>query len=47
VFPMGGMTRSNVMKFDASETERVLGIKFQDFEEQIVSVAQAYVEAKV
>lgn len=46
VFPLGGTQRSNIMRFDASETERVLGFKFKDFEEQIVSVARAYVEAE-
>lgn len=46
VFPLGGTQGSNVLRFDASETERVLGIKFKDWEEQIVSVAKAYAEAK-
>ena len=43
---MGGTQGSNPLKFDASETEKILGFKFKDFEEQIVSLAKAYVEAE-
>ena len=46
VFPLGGTQGSNPLKFDASETEKILGFKFKDFEEQVVSVAKAYVEAE-
>lgn len=46
VFPLRGTTRSDIMRFDASKTEKMLGIEFQDFEEMIVSVATAYVEAE-
>ena len=46
IFPLGGAQGSKVLRFDASETEKVLGFKFKDFEEQIVSVAKAYVEAE-
>ena len=46
VFPLGGTQGSNPLKFDATETEKILGFKFKDFEEQIVSLAKAYVEAE-
>lgn len=44
VFPLGGHQKSNNVKFDTSETERVFGFKFKGFEDQIVSVAEWYAE---
>ncbi|EXJ74211.1 uncharacterized protein A1O5_02506 [Cladophialophora psammophila CBS 110553] len=44
VFPLGGSQTSLPMPFDASKTENILGIKFKDFEEQVVSLAGHYIE---
>ncbi|OAP63508.1 hypothetical protein AYL99_02735 [Fonsecaea erecta] len=44
VFPLGGSQTSLPMPFDASKTEEVFGIKFKNFEEQIVSLAGHYIE---
>jgi nucleoside-diphosphate-sugar epimerase len=44
IFPLGGSQKSIGLRFDASETEKVLGIKFQSFEEQIISLAGWYAE---
>ncbi|KIW23252.1 uncharacterized protein PV07_11464 [Cladophialophora immunda] len=44
VIPLGGSQSSLPMPFDASKTEEALGIKFKDFEEQIVSLASHYIE---
>ncbi|EXJ88190.1 hypothetical protein A1O1_05120 [Capronia coronata CBS 617.96] len=44
VFPLGGSMKSLPAGFDASQTEEVFGIKFKDFEEQIVSIAGHYAE---
>ncbi|OAL37396.1 hypothetical protein AYO20_03245 [Fonsecaea nubica] len=44
VFPLGGSQPSSPMPFDASKTEEVFGIKFKNFEEQIVSLAGHYIE---
>jgi nucleoside-diphosphate-sugar epimerase len=46
VFPLGGTQGSKKLRFDATETEKVLGFKFKNWEEQILSVAGAYAEAK-
>lgn len=46
VFPLGGTQGSKKLYFDASETEKILDFKFKGWEEQVVSVAEAYVEAK-
>jgi len=45
VFPLGGHLKSLPGPFDASRTEKVFGIKFKNFEEQIISLAGAYIEA--
>lgn len=44
LFPLGGSQASNLIKFDATRTEEVFGIKFKSFEEQIVSLAGWYAE---
>ncbi|KIX01767.1 uncharacterized protein Z518_09494 [Rhinocladiella mackenziei CBS 650.93] len=44
VFPLGGSVKSIPVPFDASKTEEVFGIKFKDFEEQIVNLAGYYAE---
>jgi nucleoside-diphosphate-sugar epimerase len=46
VFPLGGTQGSKKLYFDATETEKVLGFKFKSWEEQVLSVAGAYAEAK-
>lgn len=46
VFPLGGTQGSIFIRFDSSETEKVLGFKFKSWEEQIVSIAKAYIEAE-
>ena len=42
--PANGTRPSKRVLIDASETEKVLGIKFRSFEDQIVSVTQHYLE---
>jgi nucleoside-diphosphate-sugar epimerase len=44
VFPLGGHQPTIPTLFDASETERVFGIKFKDFEEQVVDAAGYYAQ---
>lgn len=44
VFPLGGSQAPIPIPYDASKTERVFGIKFKNFEEQVVSVAGHYAE---
>ncbi|KAA8647680.1 hypothetical protein EYZ11_006871 [Aspergillus tanneri] len=44
IFPLGGHVEALRVRFDASRTEDVFKIKFKPFEEQVVSVAQAYVD---
>jgi hypothetical protein len=43
-FPLGGTLASNLIKFDATRTEDVFGIKFKSFEEQVVRLAGWYAE---
>ncbi|KIX96686.1 uncharacterized protein Z520_07405 [Fonsecaea multimorphosa CBS 102226] len=45
VFPLGGTAPSVQVPFDASKTEETLGLKFKDFEEQIVNLASWYAQA--
>ena len=42
--PLSGETRTCKLMFDSSETEKVLGIKFQDYEAQVVSATDHYLE---
>ena len=44
VFPLGGSQTSGPIPFDASKTEKVLGIKFKSFEQQIVDTAAYYAQ---
>ena len=44
IFPLNGQQPNVNVKFDASETEKALGIKFQSFESQVRSVAAHYLE---
>lgn len=44
--PLGGSTLSQKVPFDASKTERELGIEFKDWETMVLELAKAYVEAK-
>lgn len=45
-FPLGGSVAAGKIPFDASKTERELGIRFKDFETMIVDLAKAYLSAK-
>ena len=42
--PANGSQPTKKIRFDASRTERVLGIKFQSFEDALVSVTEHYLE---
>ena len=42
VFPMGGAVVSQPGGFEASKTERILGIKFKTFEDMVVDLASDY-----
>ncbi|KIW69903.1 hypothetical protein PV04_02220 [Phialophora macrospora] len=42
VFPLGGTVVTQKVPFDASKTERALGIKFKTFEDMIVDVANEF-----
>lgn len=44
VFPLDGTLPTRPVRFDASETERLLGWKFVGFEAQVKSVAEHYLE---
>lgn len=44
IFPLGGTQTSLPTGFDASKTERVLGFKFKNYEDMIVSLAGHYAE---
>ncbi|KIW16563.1 hypothetical protein PV08_03751 [Exophiala spinifera] len=44
IFPLGGSQSTGLAEFDASKTEDILGIKFKNFEEQILSLAGHYAE---
>ncbi|KAH6637868.1 hypothetical protein C7974DRAFT_462263 [Boeremia exigua] len=44
VFSLAGTAPSRPMRFDVSETEKLLGWEFIGFEEQVVSVVDQYVE---
>ncbi|OQU97407.1 hypothetical protein CLAIMM_03340 [Cladophialophora immunda] len=45
VFPLGGTLPSVHVPFDASKTEKTLGLKFKGYEEQIVNLAGWYAQA--
>jgi nucleoside-diphosphate-sugar epimerase len=44
IFPLGGHAESLPSRFDASKTEKVFGIKFKSYEEQIISLAEGFAE---
>lgn len=45
-FPLGGSVSSMKVPFDASKTERELGMKFKDLDTMIVDLARAYLHTK-
>lgn len=45
--PLGGSVQSDRTPFDASKTERELGMEFKNFESMIVDLAGAYMKAKL
>ncbi|KAL8668351.1 MAG: hypothetical protein Q9168_007022 [Polycauliona sp. 1 TL-2023] len=45
LLPLQGSTETRTMKVDGSKAERVFNFKYKDFEEQIVSVMEYYLEA--
>jgi hypothetical protein len=44
IFPLGGSIDTKPLLVDSSFTEKTFGIKFKGLEEQVVSVAEHYVE---
>jgi nucleoside-diphosphate-sugar epimerase len=44
IFPLGGEKPTKSTKVDSSKTEEVFGFKLQSYEDQVVSVAQHYLD---
>ena len=44
ILPANGTQPTKRLRYDVSETEKVLGIKFRSYEDQVVSVTEHYLE---